>query len=230
MWRIQVIHFSLIENSSPFFLVLKKSGSTVLVSGSFLRRLQTRNLSHPSPPVGVFPSQWVGRGIHNWWDNPPQKRWFKTRSENCHHSWWMFPRLHHLPAYPAGPWGWVYGKELSSFVFCTGTRSITNDAHGRKNGDHQSSKHGVPLLHYTTDGRAKYHECPSKNFLDPWFGVQTAVLDVPLNDSWGMPKQKRQVKNINMRPPAGYTQRWEWYSFWCCEITALHRHCHTIWE
>ena len=26
----------------------------------------------------------------------------------------------------------VYGKELSSFVFYTGTRSITNDAHGSK--------------------------------------------------------------------------------------------------
>ena len=56
--------FTVIENSSPFFLVLKKSGSTVLVSGSFLGRLQTRNLSHPSPPVGVFRSQWV-RGIHS---------------------------------------------------------------------------------------------------------------------------------------------------------------------
>ena len=43
-----------------------------------------------------------------------------------------FGNLHHLPAYPAGPWGWVYLKELSSFVFYTGTRSIRNDAHGRK--------------------------------------------------------------------------------------------------
>ena len=96
-----------------------------------------------------------------------------------------FGNLHHLLAYPAGPWGWVYGKELSSFVFYTGTRSIRNDAHGRKNGDHQSSKDRVPLLHYTIDGRAKYHECPSKNFLDPWSGVQTAVSGVPLKDSWG---------------------------------------------
>ena len=73
-----------------------------------------------------------------------------------------FGNLHHLPAYPAGPWGWVYGKELSSFVFYTGTRSIRNDAHGRKNGDHQSSKDRVPLLHYTIDGRAKSTNAPAK--------------------------------------------------------------------
>ena len=63
---------------------------------------------------------------------------------------------------PAGPWGWVYGKELSSFVFYTGTRSIRNDAHGRKNSDHQSTKDRVPLLHYTIDGRAKSTNAPAK--------------------------------------------------------------------
>ena len=41
--------------------------------GVFLGRPQTRNLSHPSPPVGVFPSQWVGREsiIHG---TPPKVR------------------------------------------------------------------------------------------------------------------------------------------------------------
>ena len=35
---------------------------------------------------------------------------------------------------------------------------------------------------------------PSKNFLDPWLGVQTAVLDVSLNDSWGDAKTEEASK------------------------------------
>ena len=68
-----------------------------------------------------------------------------------------FGNLHHLPAYPAGPWGWVYRKELSSFVFYTGTRSIRNDAQK------------IECRCCTTQLTAE------QNFLDPWSGVQTAV-------------------------------------------------------
>ena len=39
---------------------------------------------------------------------------------------------------------------------------IRNDAHGRKNSDHQSTKDRVPLLHYTIDGRAKSTNAPAK--------------------------------------------------------------------
>ena len=81
-----------LKTARHVFLVLKKSGSSGLVSGSFLGRLQTRNLSHPSPLVGGFPSQWVGREsiIHG---TPPQGQRIVI----------ILGRLHHLPAYPAGP-------------------------------------------------------------------------------------------------------------------------------
>ena len=76
------------------------------------------------------------QGIHNPWDTPQGQRIVIVLGE-CFHN---FTISQHTQLD-------LEDEELSSFVFYTGTRFIRNDAHGRKNGDHQSSKHGVPLLH-----------------------------------------------------------------------------------
>ena len=74
MWRIQAIHFSFLENSSTFFFGSEEIWfNQVGFSEFFLGGFKTRNLTHPSPSVGVFPSQWVGREsiIHG---TPPKVR------------------------------------------------------------------------------------------------------------------------------------------------------------
>ena len=138
-----------------------------------------------------------------------------------------FGNLHHRPAYPAGPEDDSTGRSypVSS---STPERGLSERKHTvDKMGDHQSSRHQVPLLHYTT--RAKYHECPSKNLLDPWFGLQTAVSRVPLSYSWGVAKTEEASKE-HEHENEFVKKRWEWYYSWCYEIKALHCHSHTIWE
>ena len=95
-------------------------------------------------------------------------------------------------------------KELSSFVFYTGTRCIRNDAHGRKMAI--INPQDIKCRCWTTQLMAEQSttNAASKTFETLDLGSKLQRSGSLSTRVGGMPKQKRQVKNMNMRPPAGY--------------------------